>query len=136
VDYGARRIGLALTDPTETIAAPLTTLVRRTGKRPPWAELERLVQTHGVARIVVGLPLNLAGGENDWTVEVRAFADKLAERTGLPVELEDERLSSVEAERTVRGMGLRKNQREEKGRIDSTAAAMILRSYLDRQPRG
>jgi putative Holliday junction resolvase len=133
LDYGERRIGVALSDPTRTIASPLTTLVRRAGKRPPWAELEQLVKSHEVGEIVVGLPLNLAGSENPWSAEVRAFTEKLATRTGLSAHFVDERLSSVQAERSVRTSGLRKTQREEKGRVDSAAAAIILQHYLDSQ---
>lgn len=132
LDYGERRIGVALSDPTRTIASPLTTLTRRAGKRPPWAEIVRLVEENEVDEIVVGLPLDLSGAETPWTAEVRAFGDQLAKRTGRRVRWEDERFSSVEAERTVRGMGLRKSRREEKGRVDATAAALILRGFLDR----
>lgn len=132
VDLGARRIGIALTDPTRTIASPLTTLQRRTGKRPPWTELERLVHEHEVTGFVVGLPLALAGDETDWTREVREFGRQLGERTGLPVHFADERMTSIEAEEAIRSMGLSKSKREEKSRIDATAAALILRNYLQR----
>ncbi len=131
LDYGMRRIGVALSDPTRTIASPLTTLVRRAGKRPPWAEITRLVQEHEVAELVVGLPLDLRGQEGEWAAEVREFGEQLARRTGLPVHWVDERLTSVQAEEVVRGMGLKRSQREDKTRIDSTAAALILRSFLD-----
>ncbi len=130
LDYGERRIGVAITDPTRTIASPLTTLVRRAGKRPPWAEIARLVEEHEVGELVVGLPLDLGGNESEWTAEVRGFGDDLARRTGLPVHWVDERLSSVEAERVIRGMGLKRSRREEKGRIDAMAAALILRGFL------
>lgn len=132
LDYGERRIGVALSDPTRTIAAPLTTLKRRQGKRPPWPEIARLVQEHEVGELLVGLPLDLAGNEGPWAAEVRAFGAELARRTGLPVHWEDERLSTVEAERAIRSMGLKKKQREEKERIDAAAAALILRGFLDR----
>ena len=133
LDYGERRIGVAVTDPTRTIAVPLTTLTRRAGKRPPWPEITRLVQEHEVAELLVGLPLDMVGREGPWAAEVRAFGAELARRTGLPVHWEDERLSSVEAERVVRGMGLKRSQREEKERVDAMAAAIFLRSWLDRQ---
>ena len=132
IDLGARRIGIAITDPTRTIASPLTTLARRTGKRPPWQDLERLVHEKEVVEIVVGLPLALEGTETAWTEEVRDFATRLGERTGLPVHLIDERMTSIEAEGSIRGLGLRKSRREDKALIDSTAAAIILRNYLDR----
>src|SRR5690606_33976239 len=93
--------------------------------------MERLVQDQEVGEIVVGLPLDLSGEETEWTAEVRAFAEKLGARTGLPVRFVDERLTSVQAERVVRNSGLRRTQREEKERVDATAAAIILRNYLD-----
>ncbi|HEX2190497.1 MAG TPA: Holliday junction resolvase RuvX [Longimicrobiaceae bacterium] len=131
LDYGRRRIGVAVSDPTRTIAAPLATLTRRAGKRPPWAEIGRLVAEQEAGELVVGLPLELGGEEGEWAAEVRAFGAELARRTGLPVHWVDERLSSVEAERAVRSMGLKRSRREDKARIDATAAALILRGFLD-----
>lgn len=135
VDYGLRRLGVALSDPTATIARPLTTLLRRPGKRPPVQAILDLCAEHDVEAIVVGLPLTLAGDDSDWTREVREFASRLETRSGLPVALVDERLSSVAAERAVRGIGLRKQAREERARVDASAAALILQAYLDRQHR-
>jgi putative Holliday junction resolvase len=132
IDYGSKRIGLAISDPTRTIASPLTTLYRREGKRPPWAELERVVHEQEVAGIVVGLPVSLAGEDTPWTAEVREFAARLAERTGVPVDLQDERLTSVQAEAIVRGSGLPRRKREDRSRVDSAAAALILQTYLQR----
>lgn len=133
LDYGQRRIGVALSDPTGTIAYPLTTLTRRPGKRPPWPELRSLLSEHEVAEIVIGLPLDLSGEEGEWSQEVRRFGDEVARRTALPVHWVDERLSSVSAERTVRGMGLKKSDREDRERVDATAAAVILEGYLARR---
>ncbi|MFW5950777.1 MAG: Holliday junction resolvase RuvX [Gemmatimonadota bacterium] len=132
IDYGERRVGLALSDPTATIASPLPTLTRRKGKRPPIAPVARIAEEHGVAGIVLGLPLTLEGEDSDWTREVRDFGEALAERTGLPVALQDERMTSARAERTVRrSLGLSKEKRKEKGRIDAAAAVLILQAYLD-----
>lgn len=136
MDYGQRRIGLALSDPSRTIASPFGTLRRRPGKRPPIAELERLVREHEVTELVVGLPLDLQGQESDWTREVRSFGETLQRRTGLSVTFVDERLTSVAAERAVRGSGLKRSQREEKGRVDAAAAAIILQTFLARHRRG
>jgi putative Holliday junction resolvase len=129
-DYGERRIGIAVSDPTRTIASPLATLQRRAGKRPPWPEIARLVREQEADEAVVGLPLDLAGEEGAWAAEVRAFGDDLARRTGLAVHWMDERMSSVRAERSIRGMGLKKGQREDKERIDAAAAALILEGWL------
>jgi putative Holliday junction resolvase len=135
LDYGERRIGVAMSDPLRVIAQPLATLHRRAGKRPPWAEIARLVADHEVDEAVVGLPLDLSGDETEWTREVRQFGDDLARRTGLPVHWIDERMTSVAAERAIRGMGLKRSDREQKERVDSAAAALILDAYLRQRPR-
>lgn len=132
VDFGARRVGVAISDPSATIAQPLTVFTRRAGKRPPVQAIANLITEHEVAHIVVGLPLTLAGDENDWTREVREFGDKLAARAGVGVTFADERMSSVAAERAVRSLGLKKTEREQKSRIDAAAAILILQSHLDR----
>lgn len=139
IDYGERRLGIALSDPGRVIAQPYATLTRRAGKRPPLQAIADLCRELDVSDIVVGLPLTLAGEENDWTRAVQEFAGRLHARTGLPVTLVDERLTSVAAERAVRGIGLRRRAREQRERIDASAAALILQAYLDRRaarPRG
>ena len=135
IDFGERRIGLALSDPSATIAQPLPTLTRRAGKRPPLAAIVEIIKQQEVARAVVGLPLNLAGEETEWTASVRAFAGKLQERAGVTVDFIDERLTSVQAERAVRSSGLKRSQREQKERVDAAAAVLLLQTYLDRQTR-
>lgn len=131
VDYGERRIGLALSDPLRMIATPLPTLQRKRGKRPPVQAILDIVQANDVDALVVGLPLTLEGTESDWTLEVRAFGEKLAQRSGLSVAFVDERMTSVAAERAVRGLGLPKYERERKDRIDAAAAVLILQAHLD-----
>jgi putative holliday junction resolvase len=135
VDFGERRIGVALSDPSGMIASPLITLPRRRGKRPPIADLLTIIEAQEVSEIVVGLPLTLAGDDSEWTTTVRQFAETLAARSGLKVTLVDERFSSVMAERAVRNSGLKKSAREEKERVDSAAAAIILQSYLNTRSR-
>jgi putative holliday junction resolvase len=132
VDYGERRVGIAISDPTGTIALPHTVLTRRAGKRPPVQAVADVALEHDVAHIVIGLPLTLAGEESDWTREVRAFGEKVAERSGRGVSFADERLTSVMAERAVRSLGLGKQQREEKSRVDAVAAVIILQAFLDK----
>ena len=134
IDFGTRRIGLAISDPSGTISTPLPTLTRRAGKRAPVAAIAALAVEHEVGTIVIGLPLSLEGHETDWTAEVRAFGAKLAERTGVPVVYIDERLTSVVAEKTVRSLGLKRRERESKERVDATAALLILQTFLDRNP--
>ena len=92
VDYGEKRIGLAISDPSGTIASPAGAIVRRVGKRPPVAEIIRRAEALEARGFVVGLPLDGNGDETPRSAEVRSIADTLAKRTGLPVELIDERL--------------------------------------------
>jgi putative Holliday junction resolvase len=134
VDFGAKRVGLAVSDPTGTLASPVGTLKRRPGKRAPIGAIAEAAESHDVEKIVFGLPLTLAGEEDEWCAEVRAVGEALADRTGLPVLYVDERFTSARAERAIRSSGLRKKQREEKGRVDSGAAAIILQAYLDGTP--
>ena len=129
IDFGERRVGLALSDPSAMIAQPLPTLLRRAGKRPPVAKILEIISANDVIEAVV----TLAGDDSDWTRTVREFARKLQERSGIPVALLDERLTSVQAERAVRSLGLRKSQREQKERIDSAAAMILLQLYLDQK---
>ncbi len=131
IDMGTKRIGLAVSDPTNTVATPLETLTRRAGRRVPLARLEEIAREWGVGHLVVGLPIPLDGQENDWCAEVRALGDKLAERLGLDVSYVDERLTSVRAERAVRSIGLPKRERERRERVDAAAAQLILQAWLD-----
>ena len=133
IDFGERRIGLALSDPTATIAQPLPTLTRRMGKRPPVAALVEIITQNEVERVVIGLPLDLSGAETDWTKTVRDFGEKLQARAAVPVDYLDERLTSVQAERAVRSLGLKRSDREQKGRVDAAAAVLLLQTFLDRR---
>ncbi|MGH7645694.1 MAG: Holliday junction resolvase RuvX, partial [Gemmatimonadales bacterium] len=92
VDWGERRIGLALSDETQLLAQPLTTLTRRPGKRPPMAQLLAHLAGHGVVGVVVGLPLDAEGHEGEAAGKARALATALGRRAGVPVELWDERM--------------------------------------------
>jgi putative holliday junction resolvase len=135
IDFGERRIGLALSDPTGTLASPLPTLKRRMGKRPPLAALAELAAKHEVEAVVMGLPLTLAGEDSDWTRTVREVGDSLSRRAGVPVHFIDERFTSVAAERMVRTSGLPRRKRESKERVDAGAAVLILQNWLDGQRR-
>lgn len=134
IDYGERRVGLALSDPTGTLATPQDVILRRPGKRPPLKRIEEFARLHGVEKVVVGLPLTLQGEEDAWCAEVRQVGDALALRLGVPVLYVDERFSSVQAERAVRSAGLPRKRREEKARVDAGAAAVILQAFLDGAP--
>lgn len=131
IDYGERRIGLALSDPTGTIASPLETLTYRRGKRPPLRRIEEIARRHDVEHVALGLPLDPGGRETERCATVRRLGAQLADRLHVPVTFVDERMTSRRAERAVRGSGLKRSQREEKGRIDAAAAALILQQWLD-----
>jgi putative pre-16S rRNA nuclease len=120
LDYGSARCGCALSDPSGTLATPLGA-VERAGTRRGLAEIVRLVREHGVEAVVVGLPLTLAGEEGPQAAESRAFAERLAEAAGVPVELYDERLTTRQAEGAGAG---------ESADADSRAAAHLLETYL------
>ena len=128
LDVGARRIGVALSDPTGSLASPLTALDRRAKRRDLAAVLE-LVRQHGVEGIVVGLPVSLDGRLHAQGQTVQAFARALSEASPVPVETWDERFSTVEAEQMLREAG--REPSRDRGRVDATAAAVILQRYLD-----
>lgn len=135
IDLGERRIGIALSDPTRTLAQARPTLQRRAGKRWPVNTMVELALDNDVTDVVVGLPLALSGEETEWCAKVREIGDKIGRRASLPVHYIDERMTSVRAEREVRASGLPKRKREEKGRIDAGAAVLILQAWLDLQTR-
>lgn len=132
IDYGVKRVGLAVSDPTGMLAGPLETLKRRPGKRPPVHRVAEIAREHEAAAVVVGLPLGLDGEENDWCREVRSFGEALGTRIGVPVHFVDERMTSVMAEKAIRQSGLGLLKRREKERVDRAAAVLILQRWLDR----
>jgi putative Holliday junction resolvase len=131
LDLGQSRIGVAISDDKRRLAVPLGTV--RTGAPGDVKAIAGIVMENGVTEIVVGLPLSLSGKRGEAADHARKFADALAGFLGIPVALEDERLSTVEAERGLRSAGLGGRSRREV--VDQTAAAIILQSYLDRMRR-
>ena len=132
LDYGSARCGVAVSDPTGVLATPLD-VVERPATRRGMGALLGLVRRYAVERVVVGLPLGLAGHDTDQTREARAFADALSARLGerVAVELHDERFTTKLAQRSGGGGGARTAE-------DSRAAAHLLESWLagaDRGPR-
>jgi putative Holliday junction resolvase len=125
LDPGERRVGIAMSDPLGITAQGLETFDRRGGDVID--HVRGLVAEHGVDRIVMGHPRSLAGRDTDSTGAAEALAAQLHEALGLPVILWDERLSSAEAHRTLRGT------RAAKGAVDRIAAVLILQGYLDAQ---
>jgi putative Holliday junction resolvase len=135
LDYGERRIGVAVSDPTRTIAQPLPTILRRRRRRPPYTKIIETIEEWEIDTVVVGLPMELTGEEGLPAQAVREFGQGLERRTGVSVEYWDERLSSVRARRELTHLDEPVRSRGEKERIDAMAALLILQSYLDAQHR-
>jgi len=131
VDWGQRRIGLALSDETQTLAQPLATLTRRAGKRFPMAQLLDHITRNQVVGIIVGLPLDEAGAEGDAAHAARSLADAIKRRApeGLEVTMWDERMTTARVLAAVREMG--GSTRGRKADVDAMAAALLLQHYLD-----
>jgi len=130
-DFGQRRIGVACGDTVSATATPLTAILAGPGGQH-WPPIGALVRDWQPALAVVGLPYNTDGTEGDMTIAARAFADELAARFGLRVELIDERYSSLEAHarlKDARETGLRK-RRIGKADIDAAAACIILERWI------
>jgi putative Holliday junction resolvase len=130
LDVGKVRVGVALTDPLGYTAQPLLTLWRK-NRSEDLRSLLRLVRKHEVVKIVVGNPLHLSGDVSPWAAKVQEFAEELRQRSGLPVQLWDERLSSVAAHEILNEAGHRRQDR--KYVIDQVAAVVILRGWMEAQ---
>jgi putative holliday junction resolvase len=128
VDYGDKRIGLAISDPSGMIASPAGFIVRRAGKRPPVAEIIRRAEALEARGFVVGLPLDGNGDETPRSSEARRLAATLHDRTKLPVDLVDERFTTAAARRAIREMG--GSQRDRRGDVDALAATVLLQHAL------
>ena len=134
VDWGERRIGLSLSDESQRLAQPLTTLTRRAGKRFPMRQLRTLLEQHAVAGVIVGLPLDEQGEEGAPARAARELAAAIGRQTGRPVELWDERMTTARALQAVREMG--GSARGRKGDVDALAATLLLQHYLDARRGG
>jgi putative holliday junction resolvase len=129
VDWGEIRIGLALSDETQTLASPLETLVRRAGKRLPVPRLLEVTSLHQPVGIVVGLPLAPDGSEEESASAAREMAATIARRTGLPLEFWDERMSTARALAAIWEQG--GSTRGRKPAVDALAASVLLQHFLD-----
>ena len=126
IDHGSRRIGLAICDARETIASPLCVL---DGRKDVLAEIAGIVEAEGVDAVVLGLPLNMDGSEGPQAAKAKAFAEQLGRRIGLPIHMQDERLSSFGAAEKLESAGMSRARRRD--RLDAVAAAEILQAFLD-----
>jgi putative Holliday junction resolvase len=128
IDFGLKRVGLALSDPTGLLASPYKT-IERTTRDALFDELLEIIQKESVETVVVGLPLSLDGEDTLTTRQARNFADSLSRRIEQPIHLVDERLSSAEAEQELRSAGLKRKKK--KMALDQQAATVILRTWLE-----
>jgi putative holliday junction resolvase len=128
LDFGSHRIGIAISDPLGIIAQRLTT-IRRQGDEKDIQAIAAAARDYDVEAVIVGLPLLPDGREGAQAKKARAFAEKLRERLGLPVDMWDERLTTAQAERHLIASGVRRENRREVR--DSLSAVMILQSVLD-----
>ncbi|MDD6381679.1 MAG: Holliday junction resolvase RuvX [Lachnospiraceae bacterium] len=132
LDYGTKTVGVAVSDPLFITAQPLTTIRReRPAKlRRTIAAIRELVEQYDVSLFVVGLPMGLDGIEGEKCHAAREFGTILTEKTGIPVKYQDERFTTVIAENAMKDAGY-KDHVQIKERVDETAAALILQTYLD-----
>jgi putative Holliday junction resolvase len=128
IDFGTDRVGIAISDPAQSIASPYETYTRR-GEAADRARFRRLVEEEGVTRFVVGLPVHLDGRESIKSGEARRFGKWLGEATGIEVEYFDERFTTHEAELALAEAHLTKKRR--KARLDKLAAQIMLSAYLE-----
>ena len=133
IDLGDKRIGLALSDPTQTLAQPLGTLTRRVGKRFPLKQLRTQLEAHRPVGVVLGLPLESDGTEGPRALEARAIGTLIEAKAALPVCFHDERMTTARALRAIKELG--GSTRGRKGDVDQLAATTILQTFLDRRRR-
>jgi len=133
IDFGEKRIGLAISDPEGRLAVPLTTLERR-NDRSAVREIAEIARREGIGRLVLGEPVGLDGQRGEAAERVRRFGNRLAGITGLPVRLINESLTTVEAQERLRAAGI--DTRREPERIDAVAAQILLQEALDSEPVG
>ena len=128
LDIGDKKIGVALSDPTEVLATPLTTIIRVTDDIA-LGEINRLAKKHDISRIIIGLPYSLDGSIGKQAEKVLFFTKLIEKETGIEIAMQDERLTSVSADQKLREAG--KKGRKLKSGMDAAAASVILQAYLD-----
>jgi len=129
IDYGTVRIGLALSDPTGTLASPLPFLPNQSPQQVTQA-LSELIQTHQITALIIGLPRNMDGTYGPSAQKVRDFISQIQKGILLPITPIDERLTTAQASKQLMGIGL--SQKQLRKKVDSSSACLILQQYLDR----
>lgn len=133
LDLGEKRIGIAISDPTRTIASPFSVLNRRS-RADDYAHYARVAAEQQINLLVIGLPITLGGDEGQRAAWVRDYAADLGRRIDIPIVFWDESLTTVAATAALHAQGRRGRKARE--RVDAVAAALILQSFLDAQPGG
>ncbi|MBL9082375.1 MAG: Holliday junction resolvase RuvX [Planctomycetales bacterium] len=133
IDYGTVRIGVAVSNASQTLASPYEIFTRR-AKDAEAGYFRRLVSTESITRFVVGLPVHTNGRESQKSIEAQEFGRWLQETTGIPVDYFDERFTTAAAEEILLAQGLTKQRRKE--RLDKLAAQILLTAYLESPERG
>ena len=128
LDVGDKRVGIAISDPTGTLATPFGATERGAGDA---AEILRLAEREGAGEIVVGMPYTLAGGRGAQAGKTAAFVRELRGMADIPIATVDERLSTAQASRLLRESPAKRRRRSDRARVDASAAAVILQGYLD-----
>ena len=128
IDYGEKRLGLAISDPNQIISKPLKTLILSDSKYI-YNELEKIISDYEIQKLIIGLPLGMDGKNTQQTSKVEAFKENLQNKISIPIILFDERLSSVSAKKSLISQGIKTGHN--KSKIDQTAAAIFLQHFLD-----
>ena len=128
IDYGEKRVGVAMTDPLKMFVTPFLTIENKS-EEILFSELLKIFNQHDIEKVIIGLPLSTEGKNTPKTLEVQAFFKKLSKKTDLPLVWWDERYTTCEANDFLKNKGL--NWRKSRDVVDQIAAAMILKSYLD-----
>ena len=128
IDYGEKRLGLAISDPNQIISKPLKTIIL-SDSQYIYNELEKIISDYEIQKLIIGLPLGMDGKNTQQTTKVEAFKEDLQNKISIPVILFDERLSSVSAKKSLISQGIKTGHN--KSKIDQTAAAIFLQHFLD-----
>lgn len=131
LDFGSKTVGVAISDPLLVTAQSLETITRKSENklRQTMARIEELIEEYQIDKIVLGLPKNMNGTEGERVEKTKEFQSMLFRRTGIPIELWDERLTTVAADKVLMESGIRREYR--KDYVDAVAASLILQGYLD-----
>ena len=130
IDLGDKRIGIAISDPTQTIASPLKT-IHFEGFRKLVIEIQLIIESHNIMKIIVGFPITMKGTMSKQTESVMNVYEKLKKKLSVEIQLYDERLTTVQAKETLKL--LKKKASKERNRIDQIAASHLLQNFLDRE---